>query len=341
MSSAFRGPAIVLVAVFTLAGCGGTQQVTGAVPRGANSIPTTPHWTKGESWMLPEASSEDLLYTSDDAAQVYVYSYPALKLVGQLAGFGKVATQGLCVDGQGDVFVPSGLSNESGYVYEFSHGGTYPIATLDDPGWGAGCSVDPTTGNLAVANYFSPNDAPYYHGDIAIYADAQGTPVTYTSPYVYWYWWAAYDNNGDLFVDGNGYGASGFPLAELPARGSTLNDITLDEAITPYSLQWNKGHLLIASGGDPRGVDIYQVEVSGTRGKIVRTTSLQTHSVGYGGNGQFWIQGNKIIGPGRKHNVLDLWRYPSGGFVQRRLVKHFSPWGAVISVAPSAPRIHK
>jgi len=324
------------LAVLLLAGCGGSQQVSGAVPQGAKSSPTTAHWISGKSWMLPEAGGEDLLYTSDDAGHVYAYSYPSLELVGQLGGFGKVATGGLCVDGQGDIFVPTGVSSVSGYVYEFSHGGLSPIATLDDPGWRAGCSIDPTTGNLAVANYFSPNDEPYYHGDVAIYASAQGTPITYTSPYVNWYWWAAYDDKGDLFVDGNGYGASGFPLAELPAGGSNFKDISLDDDITPYSLQWNKGRLVIASGGDARDVlSIYQVKVFRTRGRIVRTTSLHTDGLGYDGNGQFWIQDNKIIGPGRLHNVLDLWRYPSGGRVQRRLVKHFSPWGAVISVVPS------
>jgi hypothetical protein len=324
------------LAVALMAGCGGTQQVTGALPQGVVTKPPTAHWTTGKSWMLSDAKGDDLLYTSDDVGHVYVYSYPALRLVGQLGGFGSVATQGLCVDGQANIFVPTGVSSVSGYVYEFSHGGLSPIATLDDPGWGAGCSVDPTTGNLAVANYFSPNDEPYYHGDIAIYAGAQGTPRIYTSPYVNWYWWAAYDDKGDLFVDGNGYGASGFPLAELPAGGGAFKDISLDRSFAPYSLQWNKGNLIIASGGDSDdALSIYQVKVSGARGRIVKTTSLRTRSLGYDGNGQFWIHDRKVIGPGRNHNVLDLWRYPSGGFVRRRLVKHFSPWGVVISVAPS------
>ncbi len=256
--------------------------------------------------------------------------------MGQLTGLGSVATQGLCVDGKGDVFVPTGVSNTSGYVYEFSHGGTSPIATLDDPGWGAGCSVDPKTGNLAVTNYFSPNDKPYYHGDVAIYSNAQGSATTYTCPYISWYWWAAYDNKGDLFVDGNGTDASGFPLAELPAGGSTFNDITLNESILPLSLQWNNGHLVIASGSKESHdvIDIYRVAISGATGTIVGTTLLHTNVVGYGGNGQYWIQGNKIIGAGRKHFKLGLWRYPSGGG-PLKIAGKFSPWGVVVSVARS------
>jgi hypothetical protein len=317
-----------------IAGCDGAEKSTSVLPQGTMNNRGTARWMTGKSWMLPEAKHEDLLYTSDDEADVLVYSYPRLTLVGQLSGFGTVATEGLCVDNKGDIFVPSGLSNESGYVYEFSHGGISPIATLDDPGWGAGCSVDPRTGNLAVANYFSPNDPPYYHGDIAIYADAQGTPTTYTSPYIYWYWWAAYDDKGDLFVDGNGYGANGFPLAELPAGGTTFDDITLNKTIDVFSLQWSKRHLIISGGeGAPDVLNIYRVAVSGTKGTIVGTTSLRTHKVGYDGNGQFWIQGNRIIGAGRNHLVLDLWRYPSGGSVLRKIAKHFSPWGVVVSIA--------
>jgi len=318
-----------------IAGCGGAQKGASVLPQGTMNNRTTAHWMMAKSWMLPEAKREDLIYTADDEADVLVYSYPGLKLVGELGGFDNVATQGLCVDSKGDIFVPSGVSNESGYVYEFSHGGISPIATLDDPGWGAGCSVDLRTGNLAVANYFSPNDPPYYHGDVAIYTDAQGTPTTYTSPYINGYDWAAYDDNGDLFVDGNGDGASGSPLAELPAGGSTFDDITLSKTVDVSSLQWNKGDLIIASGGATPDVEcIYQVAVSGTEGTIVGTTSLHIRNVGYDGNGQFWIQGDRIMGPGRSHEVLDLWRYPSDGFVLKRIAKHFTPWGVVVSIVP-------
>jgi len=65
---------------------------------------------------------------------------------------------GLCVDAQGNVFVPTwqGESGTRGYVYEFAHGGSTPIATLSDPGGAFGCSVDLTTGNLAVTNNVAP-----------------------------------------------------------------------------------------------------------------------------------------------------------------------------------------
>jgi hypothetical protein len=313
-----------------ISGCGAPQNGGGTIPQTTANDRSATHWVAGKSWLFPGAKRHDLLYTSDDDAHVLVYSYPGLTLVGVLGGFGDVSTQGLCVDAKGDVFVPAGAPYDVGYVYEFAHGAIYPMTTLDDPGWGAGCSVDPKTGNLAVANYFSP-DPPYDHGNVAIYAKARGTPRTYTSPYINWYDVAAYDDKGDLFVDGNGYGGSGFPLAELPAGGDTFADVTLNETITPYSLQWDRGNLIIASYGGPDAESIYRVAMSGNQGTIVGTTTLRIRGVGYGGNGQFWIEGDRIIGPGHKHRALDLWRYPAGGRARSIITKAFSPWGVVVS----------
>jgi hypothetical protein len=65
---------------------------------------------------------------------------------------------GDCSNRTGDVFVPNNTE-----VFEYAHGGTSPIATLSLPGnSGAACSIDPSTGNLAVV--FSGSDA-----DVAIF----------------------------------------------------------------------------------------------------------------------------------------------------------------------------
>jgi hypothetical protein len=319
-----------------LAGCGGSQPPIG-VPGGMpQTLAIATHADRGKSWMLPEAKSEDLVYISDGYG-VTVYAYPGLKLVGSLTGFDKYASLGnLCTDSRGDIFVPSWLTNHAGYIYEFAHGGTSPIATLDDPGGGEGCSVDPTTGNLAVANIVAPNP-PYYHGNVVIYPNAEGSPTTYTTPYISFYEWAAYDNKGDLFVDGNGVDASGFPLAELPFGASSFSDITLNEELNPYSLQWNDGHLIIASNGDsPQGPTyLYQVKIANDYGTIVRTTDLHSRHDENGANGeQFWIQGGRVIGPGSKGIVLEIWKYPAGGSAIKKL-KNVNTGGTVVSLAPS------
>ena len=94
--------------------------------------------------MLPEAKSEDLIYTGREP--IYVLSFPALKLVGTID---TRAGLGMCSNKNGDVF----MTYPPGTIVEYAHGGTQPIATLYLPGfyetWG--CGVDPTSGDLAVA----------------------------------------------------------------------------------------------------------------------------------------------------------------------------------------------
>ena len=67
-------------------------------------------------------------------------------------------------------------SSGVGEMLEYPHGGKTAITTLSDPQTPAACAVDPTTGNLAVAN--SDGNGPYY-GELAIYGDGQGQPTLY------------------------------------------------------------------------------------------------------------------------------------------------------------------
>jgi hypothetical protein len=93
--------------------------------------------------MLPEAKSEELLYASSLPYSVYVYTYPKGKVVGFLSGF---SPRGLCSNQNGDVFVASRYG-----VYEYPHGRAKPIAIIAVQ-YPEGCSLDPTTGDLAVVN---------------------------------------------------------------------------------------------------------------------------------------------------------------------------------------------
>ena len=71
-----------------------------------------------------------------------------------------------------------------------------PIKTLLDPdGIPLACSVDPTTGNLAVVNAFSSNSP----GVLLIYRAASGSPTTYSDPHLEFYN-AGYDSKGNLFL---------------------------------------------------------------------------------------------------------------------------------------------
>lgn len=96
------------------------------------------------------------------------------------------------------------------------------------------CSIDPTSGNLAVTFLSGPH---FTKGAVAVYARAQGSPQIYKDPNIYSYYFCDYDSKGNLFVDGqNGY----LRLAELPAGSSKLVDISLNKTLyEPSSVLWN------------------------------------------------------------------------------------------------------
>ena len=192
----------------------------------------------GQSWITANAKHGDLLYVASGDA-VLVYSYPRAKLLQTLSGF--EGLDHLCVDAAGNVFVPSfGLQE----IFEYAHGGEYPIAMLSDSaGYPYDCSVDPTTGNLAVVNRYSPTDG----GSIAVYAHASGSPTIYTDSNFNLYYFSTYDDKGNLFVEGfDELGYSEF--AELPAGGREFRTITLDTIPDlENGLQWVGAYLAVGS----------------------------------------------------------------------------------------------
>ncbi|MGA8099265.1 MAG: hypothetical protein WB810_11480, partial [Candidatus Cybelea sp.] len=136
----------ICAAAAMLAGCGSQPPigVPGAMPQ-TRALAT--HAERGGSWMLPEAKNRGaLLYVTGGCGGACVLSYPRGELVGQL-NVGEGANSGVCTDARGDVYISNSTS-----VVEYTHGGTIPVATFNVPGNdAAGCSVDPTSGNLAVA----------------------------------------------------------------------------------------------------------------------------------------------------------------------------------------------
>lgn len=172
------------VAVALLAGCGGSQLPIGAAGPARPTPVAVARASAQRGWMLQRATSGDLVYASEKVSAygsaVYVYSYPGGELVGELTDFPSgYYPQGLCTDSSGDVFVTTNqnLKSESqSNIYEYAHGGTSPLATLSDPGWALGCAVDPTTGDLAVANASTAGGGS---GDVAIYQNARGNPAVY------------------------------------------------------------------------------------------------------------------------------------------------------------------
>lgn len=317
------GWACAIVAL--LAGC------AGATPQ--NTLPGTPAQSGAlapamRSWMAPDAAAHDLLYVSDDAGVVYVFTYPTGKLVGTIAGLDGPA--GLCTDGKGDVFV---TNTSGGYILEYAHGGHNPIGTLLDFGaFPDGCAVDPVTGNLAVTNFATnPSQSA---GNVAIYPNAQGSPTFYTAKGFNEYLFCGYDASGNLLVDGVNAATTQTEIAELPSGGSSLVNITLHATIAyPGAVQWDGKYFAIE---DLLKGDLDRIAISGSSGTVAGTLNLNVRSRLVV---QFWIQGKTIVVPygatSRVVKKVGLWKYPGGGSPTQSFAAKGSTelFGAAVSLA--------
>jgi hypothetical protein len=186
----------VCAAAALLAGCGGgggsqlsanpVQQNLALTDRGAGA-----HTAPGRSWMAPDAKKHDLLYISNFYnSNILVFTYPGGKNVGTISSD---EPQGECTSktSNGNWWAVASGDEE---ILEYAHGGTSPISTLsENVGEPAGCAIDPTTGNLAVTLLGT--------GDVVIFTGGSGTGTTIADDLSSTYF-AAYDDKGDLFVDG-------------------------------------------------------------------------------------------------------------------------------------------
>lgn len=274
--------------------------------------------------MAPNLQKRDLLYLSDDGAgNVYVYSLPDAKLQGTLTGLSFPA--GECADTAGDVWIVEEGPND---IVEYAHGGATPIATLTDPNNAPeGCSVDPTTGNLAVANGQTLSAGA---GSVGVYANAQGTPTLYTESQMKFVLFVTYDDEGNLYA--NGVDSSlAYQLAELRKGSGALTPIAFKQKIVqPTNIQWYHKYLAVGDGGGVVGTGapvVYHVKIAHSAGKVVGATSL----AGTTGVFQFFIHGNTFIGPNLGNENVMLWKYPAGGTPTKSIGGFNDPFGSVVS----------
>lgn len=279
--------------------------------------------------MRPGASSGDLMYVADVKDNVVdVYSYPDGTLTGMLTGFTGLAD--MCVDPKGHVFIPS---YGAAKIFEYAHGGTSPIKTLNDPrAMPYSCSIDPKTGNLAVANYMLQNSP---NGNVVIYQDAKGRPQAHTLYDELNEAFCAYDDNGNLFVEGYGAGSGVHVALEELTRGARLfEQITLQNVPAyPNGLQWDGNYLAVGTGtlSGPSSGDtyVYHMRISNAFAKTIATTRLKEN----GPTANFFIAGSTIVvSGGETQPNVALFPYPTGGSPSQT-VAQTSPYGVVVSAA--------
>jgi len=308
-----------------LAGCGSQPSI--GLPQSVTQQSHNAPDNDGASWMAPDAASQDLLYVTD-VRTVTVYSYPQGRLFGELKHF-YIAT-GMCVDKKGDVFVVDEGYNK---IFEYAHGGTKRLATLVSPTEGAvGCSIDSTTGNLALTSQSFGTQAT-----VAIYKNARGTPTTYTDSALDQFYFCGYDDKGNLFADGQSApgGTGDTAFAELPKGSGSFTNITLNQYIGwPGGVQWDGKYVAV---GDQLTPAIYRFTVERRHGNRVGTT----HMDGAVNVKQFWIQDQRLIAPntisgqGGRGSKAILYNYPAGGKAIKKIAKGvIDAQGAVVSLAP-------
>ena len=266
--------------------------------------------------MSAKARSSDLFYVSTGAdGAIYVYTYPKGQLVGGLLDTGK--SYGLCSDANGNVFV----TNDNA-TYEYPHGSASASAVLTSPfGGTTACSVDPRSGDLAVV---APTSG------IAIYHPAAGHGwhiaklFPFETPHLLW---CAYDDSGDLFVDG--YASGNYFVGVLEKGKSDFKRAILDKSFLAESMQWDGKYMAIGDSGQR----IRRFTFRGSTGRQVGATRLKF----FGQIFQFWIQDAVLSATGNQsaHYVVASWPYPAGGLPQNQFTQN-KTYGLTVSVAPSA-----
>ncbi len=309
-----------------LVGCGANVQPAPSMFPGALSA-NAARPDRHRSWMNPAAHYSDLLYVSDlGTDDVYAFSYPKRKLVGTLTGFQEPI--GLCVDKGGKIWIADAKAGE---IFEYAHGGTTPIATLNDSGQEPfGCAIDPTTGNLAVSNAGTASGG---NGSISVFPNASGIPTNYTDSAMSKMAFVGYDDSGNLFVDGAE--SSSFVFAELPRGGSALTNIYLPQSFQAAGgVAWDGKYVVV---GDVLLGDVYQFSIDATGGATEEGSTdladgawVEEFCFPLAGRHRAGQQAKRIIGPAVAEQHVGFWEYPSGD--SRKLITQVDePIGSAFS----------
>jgi hypothetical protein len=303
---------IVSVTIGMLAGCrGGPLQTIGSQALLPQAAPAMQDADRGVSWMAPNASRvKELLYVSDDASDdVYVYDYKALKLLGLLKGLRQ--PYGQCVDAHGNIWITD-LTGQQ--VVEYAHGSIHWKKQLKTQGASVGCSVDPTSGNLAVANVKTTSSG----GNIRVFSSSGYHD--YSNGACYYLEQPGYDAAGNLYVEA--YSSSNVVnVCELPRGGNSLTTVSVSQQIyAPSSVMWDGKYLTLAdvNYNDSGSTAIYRTGEDTSGNLTVVGTTVLTDTCD-GGNAEVWqpfIVGTQLVGFDTncaKRQRISIWTYPTGG----------------------------
>jgi hypothetical protein len=304
---------LLTAAVVLAAGCGGTQ-------------PSSVSSTDASVSMLPATHigatnfatrNGRLVYASEyNAGDVAVYPFKGEDRLQSLPGFQSPGD--LCADSAQNVYVPGGYSF---FIAEYRHGVSKPIKLLADPnGIPSSCSVDPTTGNLAVVN--GVGSAQY---GVLLYRRARGIPKLIVDPSISYYYFCGFDNAGNLYIDGQNSNLSQVEIAVLPHGKTAFVNLTANKSIGfPGDVRWDGRFIAI---GNQSKNEIYRFSVTGAHAKLQGVTLLGGAADVIG----FWIDGDIVVGADYRGNQIGYWKYPGGGAALQFVNGIQSPLGVTVS----------
>jgi len=308
-----------------LTGCGGSQPPIGAPGAGSAT--------------LEKATGGSYLYVSNDYEDsVVLFSYDPKSMTANLVGQYGVNAEpvGSCSDAHGNVYVVA-YSGYTSVITEFAFGTLTPMQTLDYAGDGrpTGCSVDPTTGDLAVTIGSNEYSTP---AAVLIFTNGSGTPeqidaCDYNGT-------AGYDPHGNLWLECLMKGSSS--ILELPKGESSFQSVTFGHNLYYLgAIQWDGKYLDVSvalNNANYYTEDIYQTTISRSALKTKHTITFQRGPRGGGGrgcgNGLYFSQwamvskkpddlptteATQLIAANSDCTRLPIWNYPAGGRPARSL----------------------
>lgn len=286
------------------------------------------HHGHGVTWASKVAKRQkNLLYVTDGGDdEVLMYAYPTLKPLGVISDTRD--TQGVCADPHGNVWVIASVSTR---ITRYPHGGTKPKVSLSDAGaqYPLSCSVDPTTGNLAMTNLGGPSGG----GNVYVWAGAKGSASTISDSAMSYVYFCGYDASGNLWVDGLD-SKYNFVFAELPAGSQNLQTIALSGIVFPGGVEWDGTDIAVGdqSYQSQETSAIYQVVVTGSTATIAGTTPLD----GSCDVEQFAVFKGQVFAPDVCAGDGNLYLYPAGGAPQATVSGLQYPVAATISSLAAA-----
>lgn len=287
------------------------------------------HHRDGKSWIRTPLTDSQLLYISDAASDtVSVFGYPSRTPVGQLFGFNQ--PQGECADEDGNVYITNTGAQQ---IDVYPPGSGTLLQTISDPGeFPVGCAIGPR-GDLAVTNIASTS---YGTGSISMYRGSYTVPIVITSPYFASMYFDGFDDNDNLFVDGqNGSGA--FQLGELASGSGTITPVS----VTGATISYPGGVQVTYPGpkvnvGDQLGNVVYRMSESGV---VNGHTSLHGSSD--------CVQGTIVVGKPATRGVFicpdagtadtEFFKYTAGGSPTHTITGFAEPIGSVVAAAAPPP----